>query len=170
MIRFRASWMYASGFALLSMCCGCGPTPEILLFNRLSEAIQIDIQGPKAELRGGCIDDFRQRFCAEEFVSLSIIRLQPQEERVFTMSDDITEDQCANVLWLRLLAVGEVGPVSEGGTQLQLPSQAEIEEGAGHYHTAAFPQASLRIDEVGLDDSNQGFAPMSCAALGREAR
>ena len=149
---------------------GCGPQPEILILNRLSEPVQLDVYGPKENLTGGCTDDFRERFCREEFVALSILQLEAGEERVFTMSDDITETQCTNVLWVRMLQVGEVGPVSEKGTQLKLPILAEIEEGAGRYHTAAFPQASLRIDEVGVEDSNQGFAPRSCAEMGREAR
>jgi len=170
MMRFTTSRKSTALTVLLAVLWACGPTPEVLLFNRLSEPVQIDVQGPKAELRGGCTDDFRQRFCAEEFASLSIVTLQAGEERVFTMSDDISEEQCTNVLWMRLLQVGEVGPVSERGTLLQLPTWAEIEEGAGRYHTAAFPQSSLRIDEVGVEDSNQGFAPQTCAEAGREAR
>ena len=162
--------MFCLGALLLALNFACGPQPEILLLNRLSEPIELDVYGPKETLRGGCADDFRQRFCKEEFTTLSILRLQAGEERVFTMSDDIDDDQCTNVLWIRLLQVGDVGPVSERGTLLQLPLWAEIEEGPGRYHTAAFPQASLRIDEIGTEDPNQGFAPTSCADLGREPR
>jgi hypothetical protein len=149
---------------------GCGPQPEVLIVNRLEEPVRLDVYGPKEALTGGCTDDFRERFCKEEFVALSILNLEPSEERIFTMSDDIDEQKCTNVLWIRMLQVGDVGPVSEKGTLLNLPVLAEIEKGAGRYHTAAFPQATLRIDEVGLEDSNQGFAPKTCAELGRGAR
>ena len=121
---------FCLGVLLLSLSLACGPQPEILLLNRLSEPVELDVYGPKDELRGGCTDDFRQRFCTEEFTTLSILSLQAGEERVFTMSDDIDDDQCTNVLWIRLLQVGDVGPVSERGTLLQLPLWAEIEEGS----------------------------------------
>lgn len=148
----------------------CGPVPEALLLNRLDRPVTIDVYGPIESLSGGCEVDFRDRFCEEEFVPLSIIELQEAEQRTFTMSDEITESQCTNVLWLRLLSVGDFGPVTETGTLLQLPTQAEVEIGPGYYHTAAFPGVSLRIDEVGSEDLNQGFAPRKCAELGREAR
>ena len=158
-----------TGFLLVSMM-GCGPVPEALLLNRLDRSVSIDVYGPIESLTGACEIDFRDRFCEEEFVPLSIIELQEAEQRSFTMSDEITENRCTNVLWLRLISVGNVGPVTEVGTLLQLPTQAEVEVGPGYYHTAAFPGVSLRIDEVGTEDLNQGFAPKKCVELGREAR
>ena len=155
---------------LLLVSTACGPVPEALLLNRLDQPVMIDVYGPLETLSGSCDVDFRERFCEEEFVPLSIVELQEAEQRTFTMSDEITEDNCTNVLWLRLISVGEVGPVTEVGTLLQLPTKAEVEVGPGYYHTAAFPGASLRIDEVGTEDLNQGFAPKKCAELGREAR
>ena len=62
----------------------CGPVPEALLLNRLDRPVTIDVYGPIESLSGGCEVDFRDRFCEEEFVPLSIIELQEAEQRVFT--------------------------------------------------------------------------------------
>jgi hypothetical protein len=45
-----------------------------------------------------------------------------------------------------------------------LPAIVEIEQGAGRFHGVAFPAATVRLDELGSADANQGSAPAACPA------
>jgi hypothetical protein len=161
----RALAIAASLFVLSA----CGKD-DFELTNKASQPITIDLAGPKLTIHGGCEEDFRTRFCAEEFEPLGTIVVSSGETRVVTVFEEGESDQCLNLIWLRLLKLGGVGPVREQGTLLRLPSKVEVETGAGHVHTAAFPQTTLRIDEVGNLDENQGPEPEPCTALGREPR
>lgn len=140
------------------------------LTNLLEKRVGLEIRAPKAAIRGGCDQDFRKRFCAEEYEVVGVIDLGPLEDRVLAISDDVSEVQCTNVLWFRLVRLDEVGPVDDPGTLIQLPADAEIELGAGVIHSVAFPEGTVRIDEIGGLDANQGPPPLSCAILGREPR
>jgi len=148
----------------------CSPPDELRVVNRLALTARLDVLAPRADLRGGCQTDFRERFCREEYVPIAVLDFAPGADRLLTISDAVSDEQCTNVLWLRLPWLDEVGPVDDDGTLLALPTAVEIEAGAGGIHSVAFPQATVRIDEVGLADPNQGFAPKTCAELGRAAR
>ena len=57
----------------------------------------------------------------------------------------------------------ENGPVDDPGTLLQLPTDVRIEAGPGAIHGIAFPGITVRIDEIGSLDLNQGPPPPPCA-------
>jgi hypothetical protein len=153
--------------ALFAAACG---SDEMKLSNRLDELITIEVRAPKETLTGGCEQSFKTRFCADEYVPIGTLDISPREERTVAISDTIDDQHCTNVLWLRLLRLGSVGPVEDPGTLIQLPTDAEIEQGAGALHSVAFPQATVRIDEVGALDANQAQPPQTCAELGRAPR
>lgn len=153
--------------ALFFAACG---NDELRLVNRLDQALALDLHGPRVDLTGGCDQDFRARFCAEEFVPLGVVNIGNLEDRVITVFDESDDERCTNLLWIRVLSLGEVGPVREPGTLFRLPAVIEVEEGAGKLHSAAFPQATIRVDEVGNLDENQGTEPPACADLGRAPR
>lgn len=149
---------------------GCSPRHELDLYNRLSETVGLEVRAPRPQLRGGCDAPLETRFCREEFESLGLVDIAAGDRRVLALSDEVGEGRCTQVLWLRLLHLGDVGPVDDPGTQLALPAVAEIERGAGAVHVVAFPQATVRIDEAGPLDENQAPAPRSCGELGRAPR
>lgn len=153
----------------LSVSIGCAED-EMELYNRLDHAIGLEIRAPNEELRGGCDEPFGERFCAEEYEVIGVIDVGAGEQQLITISDPVTDEQCTNLLWLRLVFLDEVGPVDDPGTLIQMPTIVEVEEGAGVLHTVAFPQATVRIDEVGRVDANQARPPPLCAELGREPR
>lgn len=154
---------WAAGLApiLLAFGPGCS-NEEIHLTSRIDHAVSIEVRGPKADLRGGCEKDFRTRFCADQYEVIGVVEMSPFEDRILATSDPVTQAQCTNVLWLRLVRLDEVGPVNDQGTLILLPTDAEIELGAGAIHSVAFPQATVRIDEVGGLDENQGPPPPAC--------
>jgi hypothetical protein len=143
---------------------------EMHLVSRIDLKASVEIRAPKANLTGGCKEDFRTRFCVEEYEIIGVVDVSPHEDHKIVISDKIDDTHCTNVLWLRLLRLGDVGPVDDAGTVVQLPAEIQIEQGAGAISTVAFPQATLRIDEAGLRDDHQGPPPKTCAELGRSAR
>lgn len=149
---------------------GCGASDEMRIVNRLDDTASLDVRAPKETLRGDCELDFRKRYCEEEYVQIGNIDIRAGEDRFLTISDPVTDTQCTNVLWLRLKWLGDVGPVADPGITIQLPAVVEIESMAGLVHGVAFPQGTVRIDEVGSADIHQGPAPPTCEALGRAAR
>lgn len=154
---------------LLLSAAACG-SDELRLVNRTEEKATLEFRGPRLELTGGCDQDFRRRFCAEEYEPLGVVEISAADDRVFTIYETVNDEHCTNQIWLRVLSLGDVGPVREPGTLFRLPVIAEIELGAGKIHSAAFPQATIRVDEVGLVDENQGPEPPTCEALGRAPR
>lgn len=148
---------------------GCADD-ELRLANLLERQIGIELRAPDESLRGGCDQPFRDRFCAEEYEVVGVIDIDAGREQTLTLSDSVTDEQCTNVLWIRLVFLEEVGPVDDPGTLIQLPADVQVEEGAGALHTVAFPQATVRIDEVGLADGHQAPSPETCAELGRDPR
>jgi hypothetical protein len=148
----------------------CGASDEMRLVNRLELPIRLDVLAPRPDLVGGCDIDFRTRFCAEEYIPVGVIDMAPAEDRFLTLSDEVSDERCTHLLWLRLPWLGEVGPVLDPGTLFQLPTVAEVEAGAGALHSVAFPQATIRLDETGPSDLHQGPPPPSCASLGRPVR
>lgn len=144
-----------------SLVVGCAKD-EMHLVSEIDELASIEIRAPNAELRGGCETSFRERFCEDQYEVIGVIDVSAGEERLLTISDSVGDDQCTNVLWLRLVRLGEVGPVEDPGTLFQLPAEARIERGAGALHTVAFPSQTVRIDELGAADENQSQPPAAC--------
>lgn len=155
--------------AACSVLVGCAKD-ELRLTSKIDYASSLEVRAPKATLRGGCDAPFRDRFCAEEYEVIGVIDVSAREDRLLTISDPVNDEQCTNILWLRLVRLGEIGPVEDPGTLLLLPSDAEIEQGAGSLHSVAFPQATVRIDEIGTEDANQSQPPLTCAEANRTAR
>jgi hypothetical protein len=155
--------------ALLFAAAACGGD-EMRLVNRTEHTLLVGLSGPRLELTGGCDQDFRRRFCAEEYEAIGTLAVSPNEDREITVYEPSDDEQCTNQLWMRLLKLGEVGPIADRGTVVRMPSVVEVEVGAGLLHTAAFPQGTVRIDELGTLDENQGPEPPSCADLGRAPR
>ncbi len=132
------------------------------LISEVDELASIEIRAPNADLRGGCEKSFRERFCAEQYEVIGVIDVSAGEERMLTISDAVSDEQCTNILWLRLVRLGEVGPVEDAGTLFQLPADARIEKGAGALHSVAFPSQTVRIDELGAADEHQSEPPEAC--------
>src|SRR5688572_4407854 len=103
----------APTFFALAAACG---TDEMKLTNRLDELVSIEVRAPKENLSGGCDQSFKTRFCADEYVPIGVLDISPREERLITISDTIDDQHCTNVLWMRLLRLGSVGPVEDPGT------------------------------------------------------
>lgn len=148
---------------------GCAQD-EMSLRSLVDEPVGLEVRAPKASLKGGCGERFDARFCAEEYEAIGVLEVSAGEQRLITLPEAVTETQCTNVLWLRLVRFGEVGPLDDPGALFELPVDAEIERGAGALHAVAFPQATVRLDEVGTLDARQARPPASCAALGRSPR
>lgn len=161
--------MRITALALSSLLLGCAQD-ELSLSSKIDQLASLEVRAPKVELKGGCDLAFRDRFCAEEYEVIGVIDVSAHEDRLLTISDTVNDEQCTNVLWLRLVRLAEVGPVEDPGTMFQLPTDAEIEQGAGALHSVAFPQGTVRIDEIGGADSNQAPPAESCAELGRAPR
>lgn len=155
--------------ALCPIMLGCAKD-ELHLESKIDDLASIEVRAPKVSLQGGCEAPFRDRFCAEEYEVIGVIDVSAHEDRLLTISDAVDDEHCTNVLWLRLVRLGEVGPVEDPGTLFQLPADAEIELGAGALHSVAFPQATVRIDELGGADTNQAQPPLTCMEAGRVAR
>jgi hypothetical protein len=148
---------------------GCAKD-ELMLDNLLEQRIGLEVRAPKATIKGGCDTSFRDRFCAEEYEVVGVIDMEAGADQTLTLSDDVNDEQCTNILWLRLVFLEEVGPVDDPGTLIWLPAKVEVEEGAGALHTVAYPQATVRIDEIGTADVHQDTPPVTCAEAGREPR
>jgi hypothetical protein len=152
-----------------ALMCACG-RDEMHLVSKIEQRASLEVRAPFERLRGGCEQTFRDRFCAGEYEVIGVIDVSAGEDRVLAISDAVGGDRCTNVLWLRLVRLDEVGPVEDPGTLFQLPSDAEIESGPGALHTVAFPQGTVRLDEVGEADANQARAPLTCEEAQRAPR
>ena len=154
--------------ALLAVA-ACG-SDELQLRNRTSQSLTLNLYGPKVSITGGCNEDFGTRFCAEEYEPIGTLPLHPLEQRLLTVYEGSGQNRCVNLLWIRVLDFAGTGPVADAGSVFRLPALAEVEAGAGKIHTVAFPEATIRVDEVGTLDENQRSSPPTCAELGREPR
>ncbi len=141
----------------------CGGEDQATLINRLELPISVEIRAPQESLVGGCSLGFAERFCAEQYEVIGVIDVGALETRELIISDAIDSEHCTNILWLRLVRLEEVGPVDDPGTLLALPALVEVERGAGAIHSVAFPQGTVRIDELGGMDTNQSGPPSACA-------
>jgi hypothetical protein len=155
--------------AVLASALGCAKD-EMHLVSKIEQLASIEVRAPLERLEGGCDRPFRDRFCAEEYEVIGVLDVSGGEDRLITISDTVDDEHCTNVLWLRLVRLDEVGPVDDPGTLLQLPADAEIERGAGALHGVAFPQGTVRIDELGSADENQSRPPVTCEEAGRAPR
>lgn len=142
---------------------GCGASDEARLYNRLAFPISLEIKAPNPDLVGGCDQSFQSRFCADQYEVIGVVDVDANDERELIISDTVNDERCTNVLWLRLVRLEEVGPVDDPGTLIQLPAFVEVEQGAGAIHTVAFPQGTVRIDEIGGADENQSGPPAACS-------
>ncbi|MEQ8273806.1 MAG: hypothetical protein RMA76_40100 [Deltaproteobacteria bacterium] len=140
----------------------CGSSDEAMLFNRLELPISLEVRAPQEQLVGGCDKAFAERFCEDQYEVIGVVDVEALSERELIISDATSGDRCTNILWLRLVRLDEVGPVDDAGTLINLPAFVEVERGAGVIHTVAFPQATVRIDEVGGMDVNQSGPPPAC--------
>ncbi len=147
---------------LLVAAAACGSSDEAMLFNRLELPISLEVRAPQEQLVGGCDKGFAERFCAEQYEVIGVVDVEALTERELIISDATGGDRCTNILWLRLVRLDEVGPVDDPGTLINLPTSVEVERGAGVIHTVAFPQATVRIDEIGGLDANQSGPPPAC--------
>lgn len=166
--HIRAVMARSSSWPVLALLAACGGE-DLQLESRIRESVTVEIRAPAAGLAGPCDVRFDERFCREELEGVGSITIRGGDRRTITLDDDFDET-CSNVLWLRLIRLDEVGPVADPGTLFELPASAEIEYGAGAAHTVAFPQATIRLDEVGRADAHQAGPPLSCAELGRTPR
>ncbi len=148
----------------------CGSEGEMQLVNRLNRTVGLEVRAPNPLLAVDCSINFRDRYCAEQYESLGVIDFGPNESRPIVISDEVSETQCSNVLWLRFIWLGpegdpdgeQVGPIEDAGTLVQLPAVIEVEEGAGALHQAAFPDLTARLDQAGAGDGNQDRPPVGC--------
>ncbi|MCB9645326.1 MAG: hypothetical protein H6730_01810 [Deltaproteobacteria bacterium] len=159
---------------LLLAACG-GGADQLVLMNRLPEAIGLEVRAPDEALRGGCDQDFATRFCADEYAIIGVLDFDGGETRAVTISDATGGDRCTNILWLRLVWLGAPegtpeGPAQDPGALFELPARVEVEEGTGALHGVAFPSKTVRLDEVGSVDAQQAAPPATCATLGRAPR
>lgn len=152
-------------------CSGCEVGDELLVVNRLDRTVGLQIRAANERRRVDCDRPFTERFCAGDYVSQGVVDIRPFEERTLTLSDESDARRCARVVWLRALwlSVGPgpndgavYGPVDDPGTLLQLPAEVRVEVGPGPLHGIAFPGMTVRIDEVGTQDLNQGPPPPPC--------
>lgn len=155
------------GCLLLLTACG---QDELELANRLDQSVGLELLAPKATLHGGCAEGLQARFCQEEYELIGSLDLTARDARTLGVIGGQDDDQCINQVWIKLVRFGEVGPVDDPGTILELPVSAEIELGAGALHGVAFPAATVRIDEVGGSDTHQARPPLTCAEAGRTPR
>ena len=172
-LQDRASWSLLAALSLLAA--ACGAQDELVLANRLPEAVGLEVRAPDEALRGGCDEAFQTRFCAEEYTIIGVLDFAGGETRRVTVSDSVGGDRCTNVLWLRLVWLGAPdgtpeGPARDPGALFALPAHVEVEEGVGALHGVAFPRRTARLDEVGGLDTQQAAPPPSCAELGRAPR
>lgn len=155
---------------------GCeGSSGDMTLVNRLEQSVGLEVRAPLENLRGGCDEAFRTRFCAEEYEIVGVLDFDGGETRTLALSDDVDDQHCTNVLWLRLVWLGAPdqmpeGPAADPGTLIALPATVEVESGAGALHGVGFPAGTVRLDEVGARDPNQDLPPPTCAELGLAPR
>src|SRR5262245_24235324 len=136
---------------LLLALAGCGKD-EIHLVSKIEQRASLEVRAPFTRLRGQCESSIHERFCVEEYEVIGVVDVSGGDDRVLAISDP--PDDCSNLLWLRVVRLDEVGPVDDSGTIFQLPADVELEKGAGALHTVAFPQATVRLDEVGDTDAH----------------
>lgn len=149
---------------------GCDAGDELVVVNRLDRSVGVQVRAADDRLRVDCGVPFTTRFCQNQYISQGVVDFGPLQERTLTLSDEGDGDRCARVVWLRVLwlstesstAAPENGPVDDPGTLMQLPADVEIEAGSGAIHGVAFPGITVRIDERGSLDPNQGPPPPAC--------
>src|SRR5262249_16379805 len=107
------SVLFGAFAALASTACHSN---EMHLINRLDLAASVEVRAPKLGLTGGCKVDFRSRFCVEEFEVIGVVDVSGRTDHKVAISDQIDDDHCTNVLWLRILRYGGVGPIDDPGT------------------------------------------------------
>ena len=137
----------------------CGASEDLRVVSKVEQTARIELRAPTRS--GDCALPVGERFCEADFETLGVVDLPPGDERTLGLrEDDLGE--CAQVLWLRVIALNDVGPVEEPGTVFQVPTAADLEYGSGALHTVAFPQGLVRLDEVGPADRNQAPPPAAC--------
>ena len=142
----------------LAVACG---GEELELESRIDEGATLQIAAPEAGLAGACDAPFATRFCREQFVPVGAVTIRGGDRRALALEGDF-DRTCGNILWVRLVRLDDVGPVDDQGTLFELPVRAEIEYGAGALHTVAFPQGTVRLDEIGDADARQARPPPPC--------
>ena len=167
----RGAYIATLGLGVLTASLGCESGDALFVVNRLDRTVGIQVRAANDGLRVDCDRPFTERFCADEYVSQGVVDVGPREERTLRLSVEADPRRCAAVVWLRVLWLSagpgandpESGPVDDPGTVLQLPADVRIEAGAGAIHGIAFPGITVRIDEIGSLDVNQGPAPPPCS-------
>lgn len=148
--------MFCASFLLSS----CGDE-ALVLRSLLDDPVSIEVQAPALGLRADCGRPLSARVCEDEYAFVGLVELGPRQERTLTLSDGNTQE-CAQLLWLRLVRFKASGPVSDRGTVFLLPAEVEIEVGAGALHSVAFAEGTVRLDEVGTGDAHQSGPPVAC--------
>lgn len=145
------------GLALLLS--ACGSAEDLRLESKIEQTARIELRAPTQS--GNCDTALAVRFCEGDYETLGVVDIPPRGVRTLGLrEEDLGE--CAQVLWLRVLALDEVGPIQDPGTVFQVPTDVDLEYGSGALHTAAFPQGIIRLDEVGPADRNQALPPSAC--------
>lgn len=137
----------------------CGGAEGLELSSKLEQDARIEVLAPRVDASGDCGAALPLRHCAEDYERLSTITVPALSDRVIRLDDS---GACPPALWLRLVALGDVGPVNDPGTLFRLPARVELEYGAGALHSQAFPQGIVRLDEVGAADTAQSSPPARC--------
>ena len=149
---------------------GCGSETELVLVNRLDRTVGVELRAPDPLLVVDSNLPFRERLCAGQYASLGVVDFPPNSRRPIELSDEVSDTQCSNMFWLRMLWLGpagepdgeQTGPIEDAGTLVQLPTTIEVEEGAGAIHQAAFPELTARFDAPGGVDALQDLPPAPC--------
>ncbi len=139
----------------------CGAAEEMELTSRIDLDATLELRAPPEGATGRCGEPFQSRFCRDQYVSLGTAVLGANQSRTLTLTD-AEGGECNFLLWLRVINLESVGPVADLGTVFELPTEAELEPGAGAVHTVAFPQATIRLDQVGPTDDRQSGPPPAC--------
>jgi hypothetical protein len=138
----------------------CG-AEELRLESRIDERATLQLAAPRAGLVGPCDVPFAIRFCRAQFEPVGSVVIRGGDRRTLALEDEL-DRTCGNILWVRLVRLDDVGPVADEGALFELPASAEIEYGAGALHAVAFPQGTVRLDEVGDADARQARPPRPC--------
>lgn len=158
MIGTMRSALAVAAIAFVAAACG---RDEMEIISLIDQSATLEVLAPVQGIDGDCSRFFANRFCAADFERVGAVEVAPGSTRTLGLSVEEAE-RCANILWLRLARLEDVGPVSDAGTQFEVPVELEIEYGAGAIHSAAYPQGTIRLDQVGPSDAQQGEAPPPC--------
>ena len=149
---------------------GCNPGDELLVVNRLDRTVGVQVLAADDKKRVDCKAPFAERFCRDDYISQGVVDFEPLKTRTLTLFVESHPRECASIVWLRVLWLStgpeadapDNGPVDDPGTLIQLPADIDLEAGSGAIHGVAFPGITVRIDEVGSLDPNQGPPPPDC--------